>query len=480
MASLILGAAGSALGGSLLGTSVLGGLLSGAQAGGALGALAGMEIDAALTPGRTVTRSGPRLSDVNITSSTEGAAIPRLFGRMRLAGQLIWASRFKESAATTSSGGGKGGGAATVSETDYSYSISFAVGLCEGVGTRLGRVWANGTLLDLSQYTWRFHDGGEDQAADPVIAEIEGAANAPAWRGLCHVVFEDMPLADFGNRIPQLQFEVWRSLSAANPDSLESLLPGVALIPGAGEFVYADEPVFSDDGEGAATAQNVHAAAGVPDLDAALDDLTAQAPNAGAVSLVVGWFGDDLRAGSISIRPGVEDTVKTTYPQTWGVNGVARADAHPVSRIDGRPAYGGTPSDAGVVQAIADLKARGLRVLFNPFLFMDIAPGNSLTDPATGAAGQPVYPWRGRIACPVADDKTGAAASATAHFFGAASVSDFSISGTAVAWTGGADWGWRRMVLHYAHLCAAAGGQIYQLSSLVGRGRMKKEFLYVR
>ena len=39
----------------------------------------------ALTPARQV--QGPRLTSVNITSSTEGAAITRLFGRTRLAGR---------------------------------------------------------------------------------------------------------------------------------------------------------------------------------------------------------------------------------------------------------------------------------------------------------------------------------------------------------------------------------------------------------
>ena len=144
MASLVLSAAGQALGESLLGNAVLGGLLTGAQVGGLLGAAAGMEIDAALMPGRTVNRTGPRLSDIAITASTEGAPIPRLFGRMRLAGQLIWATRFRETAtASSTSAGGKGGGATTVNETDYSYSISFAVGLCEGEATKLGRIWAN-------------------------------------------------------------------------------------------------------------------------------------------------------------------------------------------------------------------------------------------------------------------------------------------------------------------------------------------------
>ena len=454
MASLVLGAAGSALGGALLSDGLFGGLITGAQIGGALGAMAGTAIDQALTPGRSVT--GPRISDINIQGSAEGTAIARVFGRARLAGQLIWASQFLETSSTTTSGG-KGGGSASVRATGYSYSISFAVGLCAGVATRIGRVWANGNLLDLSQYSLRFYDGGEDQQVDPLIAAIEGAANAPAFRGLCYVVFEDMPLVDFGNRIPQLQFEVIRSLTASNPSVLENRLAGVALIPGAGEFVYANEAVFSDDGDGASTSLNVHGAAGVPDIEASLDDLTALAPNMKTVSLVVGWFGDDLRAGAIAIRPGVEQAVKATYPQTWSVNGVARTAAHLVSTRDGAPAYGGTPSDQSVVQAIALLKARGIRVLFNPFLFMDIAPGNGLTAP-DGSVGQPAYPWRGHVAVMAADDRTAAAATQVTHFFGAAVANNFTVSGTSVAWSGGADWGYRRMVLHYAKLCAAAGG----------------------
>jgi len=465
MASLLLGVAGSALGGLFGSVSLFGVTLSGAQIGGALGALAGAEIDAALTPGKNVTRTGPRLSDINLQASTEGAPIPRLFGRMRLAGQVIWASRFKETATTTkTTTGGKGAPSTTVTETDYTYSISFAVGLCEGVATRLGRVWANGNLLDLSQYTLRFYPGSETQAADPVIADTEGAGNTPACRGLCYVVFEDMPLADFGNRIPQLQFEIFRGIGHDNPDSLENRLTGVALIPGAGEFVYDTAPVFADDGLGGSTAQNVHGVTGEADMLASLDDLAAAAPNFSAVSLVAGWFGDDLRCGSIAIRPGVEASPKTTYPETWSVNGVAREDAHLVSQVDGRPAYGGTPSDASVVAAIGNLKARGLRVLFCPFLFLDVAAGNTLTDPYTGASGQPVYPWRGRITCAPAPgvsgspDKTGAATAQVADFFGSATAGDFTVSGTSVSWSGGSDWGWRRMVLHYAHLCAAAGG----------------------
>jgi hypothetical protein len=444
MASLILGAVGSAVGGSLLGGfSFLG--LTGAQIGGAIGTLIGAEIDSALAPGTAIHRAGPRLSDVNVQASTEGAPIPRVFGRMRAAGQLLWATRFKETARTTTTGGGKGSPKVTVTETDYTYSISFAVGLGAGVVTKVGRVWADGTLIDLAQFTTRFYPGDETQGFDPLIEEIEGAGNTPAYRGLAYVVFEDMPLAQFGNRIPQLQFEIIRSLSSADPDSLENRLRGVALIPGAGEFVYATDIVTADDGEGTTAPENAHNAASESDLKASLDELTALAPNLSAVSLVVGWFGSDIRCGECLIKPGVETIAKSTYPETWSVNGIARADAHVVSTTDGRPAYGGTPSDASIVQAIQDLRARGLAVMFCPFLFMDIPPGNTLGDPYTGATGQGAYPWRGRITCDPAPrvagspDKTPAAAAQVGAFF----------EGT---------WGYRRMVLHYAQVCADAGG----------------------
>ncbi len=467
MASLVLGIAGSAAGASLLGSgfTLFGATITGAQIGGMIGTLIGAELDNLIAPGSHVTRTSPRLTDINIQASVEGAPIPRVCGRMRVAGQLLWATKFKETVIKSEqTGGGKGGPKVTETDIGYRYSISFAVGLCAGVVTKIGRVWADGNLVDTSQFTTRFYAGDETQTCDPLIEETEGAGNTPAYRGLAYIVFEDMDLTNFGNRIPQLNFEIIRSLSANNPDALENRLPGVALIPGAGEFVYATEVVTADNGQGTTTPQNAHNASGVADYTASIDELQALAPNFRAVSLVVGWFGDDLRCGETKIMPGVEIAKKDTYPETWSVDGVARNAAHVVSQVNGIPAYGGTPSDQSVVEAIQDLRARGLRVLFNPFLFMDIASDNVLEDPYTGATGQPPYPWRGRVTCDPAPgvsgspDKTSAAADQVNAFFGSATAGDFSVSGTTVSWTGGDDWGYRRIVLHYAHLCAAAGG----------------------
>ncbi|HMR59966.1 glycoside hydrolase TIM-barrel-like domain-containing protein, partial [Amaricoccus sp.] len=462
----ILAAAGTAIGGSI-GGAVLG--VSAAAIGGAVGSIAGAAIDSWLVASMAPTQriAGQRLDTLQITASTEGAIIPRVYGAMRTGGNIIWATDFREETRTTEQGGGKGGGGGGTEVTEYFYFASLAVALGEGPITGIGRIWADGKLMSLEGVTMRLHLGGENQSPDPFIAAKIGAANTPAYRGTAYVLFEELPLERYGNRMPQLSFEVFRPI--LDGESAESLIRAVTLIPASGEFAYATEVVRREDGDGETSAENVNAEAHATDLVVALDRLEACAPNVESVSLVVAWFGDDLRAGACRIRPGVEVSAKITTPENWSVDGVARGSAHLVSRdAEGRPAYGGTPADSAVVQAIKDLKARGYRVTFYPFILMDVAAGNTLPDPysdSAAAIGQPAYPWRGRITCsPAAGyagsaDKSGAAGGQVADFFGSAQPSDFDVDGERVAWEGDPDdWGLRRMILHYAHLCAAAGG----------------------
>lgn len=385
--------------------------------------------------------TGPRLETFRIQSSTEGVGVPRVFGRVRLAGQVIWAANFKESAIETTTSGGKGGRLATrTTTTEFRYSISFAVGLCEGVVDRIGRVWADGRLIDVSTYAFRFYPGSEEQDVDPAIEAIEGAA-APAFKGLAYVVFEDLPLAEFGDRVPQLSFEVERALAPHDPGALENALTAVTLIPGSGEFALGTSIVQRIESEGVHIAENVHAQPSKTDFAVALDALLQSAPNLEAVSLVVAWFGDSTDAGQCRLAPRVETAAKETIPYVWRAGGVGRDQATPVSTIDGRPAYGGAPADRSVIEAIAALKAKGLAVMLHPFILMD-APG---------------YPWRGRIG--VGDADASAAAEAKiAAFFGAAAPSDFAFVDGEVVYSGPDEWSFRRMILHMAMLAHAAGG----------------------
>ena len=106
MATLLLSAAGSALGGALgggiagLGTAVLGK---------AIGATLGAAIDQRLLGTGSEPVETGRVERFRVMGSSEGAPIARVFGRVRLAGQLIWSSRFLETV-NEEEVGGKGGG----------------------------------------------------------------------------------------------------------------------------------------------------------------------------------------------------------------------------------------------------------------------------------------------------------------------------------------------------------------------------------
>ncbi len=447
MATVVLQYAGAALG-TLLGGPI-GGII-----GRAVGGLAGAVVDQAIF-GTPTHREGPCINSLSVMASQEGAAVPVVYGRMRIAGQVIWATNILEVAATTTQGG-KGIGPQNTN-TQYGYYANFAVGLCEGPIQGLGRCWADGKEIDLSTYTPRIYTGSESQTADSLISAIEGADSAPAYRGLAYLVFERLPLASFGNRLPQLSFEIF-----TKGNDTASLVRAVNIIPGATEFGYDTNLVTRNGGPGVTLSENTHVSAVRSDFSVSMDQLQRSCPNAGMASLVVSWFANDLRCASAQLMPGVDDSAKMTTGGTWSVSGQTRSAARVVSRSNGNAAYGGTPSDASVIHAIQDLRARGLKVMFYPFILMDIPSGNALPDPY-GAAAQAAYPWRGRITASKAPglsgtpDKTSALATEIASFVGTATAAQF-VNGLDTVTFAGSEWSYRRMILHYAKLCALAGG----------------------
>jgi len=468
MATLVLGAAGAAAGSALLpaGVSVLGATLGGAAIGRAVGTLAGTFIDQALfgATGQAQPGEGPRISDTQVTASTEGTPIPRVYGRARLGTQLIWATNLEE--VVENNGGGndgffKGiGGSSSSSGKTYKYFANFAVALCEGPISHIGRVWADGDEVDLTLFTYRVYKGTETQTADSLIESKEGADNAPAYRGLAYIVFERMPLNQFGDRIPQLNVEVFKPV-----DDLEKDIQAVTVIPAASEFAYdPEETVIRDIGAGFWEPTNNWTKREGTDWAVSLDNLQDVISNVDAVSLFVTWFGDDLRCGQCDIKPKVDTSDKDTKPYTWKVQGIGRGGAEVVSdKPGGGVAYGGTPADRAVRDAIADIQDRGLKAVLTPFLLMDIPENNGLSDPYSSATDQPVYPWRGRITCDPAPgatstvDQTATARTQIESFEGTCAVSDFTITtDNEVIYSGPNEWSYRRFILHYAHLCKAA------------------------
>jgi len=206
MAILALGLAGAALS-SAVGLGASAGWLGGVILGNLLFGQKGPK------------QEGPRLADLSVQSSTYGQAISIVYGTMRFAGNVIWATNLQETRHVQHESGGKGGGGGGATQTTYTYSVSFAVGLCVGPVSTVRRVWADTKLIydataantgSVEKYPGviRFYTGTDTQMPDSTMEMYLGAGNVPAHRGMVYIVFTDLQLADFANRIPNIGAEV--------------------------------------------------------------------------------------------------------------------------------------------------------------------------------------------------------------------------------------------------------------------------------
>lgn len=211
MATLVLGTVGRVFGGpvgGIIGTAV-GGLVDRTVLGGGSG-------------------GNDRIDNLLVQSAAYGEAIPVVTGRMRVAGNLIWSTEIVENAGA---GSKRNGGSASA----YTYTASFAVGLAAREIEDIGRIWADGRLIRdadgvfLAPTVMRLHRGTEQQQVDPLIAAAEGPGGCPAYRGLAYVVFEDLVLVDFGNRIPNLTFEL---IADTAPVDIGSAIEALAIVDG--------------------------------------------------------------------------------------------------------------------------------------------------------------------------------------------------------------------------------------------------------
>jgi hypothetical protein len=185
MAALVLGTAGSIIGGAV-----------GGPVGAAVGQLIGTLIGNLIDPPKV---EGPRLEDLKLQRSTYGAVIPILYGpENRIAGNVIWQTDLVEHKQKS---GGKGGPQVTT----YTYSASWQVLLCAGPILGITKMWADGRLISTTgvstdEYPFVLYYGDEEQLPDPTIEAEEGAGEVPAHRGYAHIVFTDVFLTDHGNR----------------------------------------------------------------------------------------------------------------------------------------------------------------------------------------------------------------------------------------------------------------------------------------
>jgi len=388
MATIVLSSIGASVGGAVG--------KAGAAIGMAVGAYLGRSVDSKFSSKPKINISDSKIHNVLIQNSSYGIAINKVFGEARIAGNVIWSDKIKEHVHHHSSSirSGKGGGrSSSVSTTSYSYTLNLAIAVCAGEIDNILDIWADSLLLEQGDFNLKIYTGSEDQMPDDLIESYMGAGKTPAYRGLAYVVFEDFPLAKFGNRIPNFSFHVKRQ-SKGHDQNVESMIEAINIIPGSGEFVYDPKLQYHSRNYKSYNNQKIQAGKNQvinlnnynqkADAALSLDQLVQTCPNLKWASPVVCWFADSLNAAKCKVLPGIESRDRETYPDEWNVGKYSRSSARQITLgSNNRPIYGGTTSDQSVLRYIRSLKDSGLKVMFYPMLMIDKMD----------------KPWRGRLQC---------------------------------------------------------------------------------
>lgn len=178
----------------------------------ALGWSAGTLAAGVLFPANRRNQGGHPLADKTIHGSGYGSTIPQVYGRFRIAGNIIDATELVPH--KRSSGGSSAGNAVATSRTFY--TCSAAIAICRGPITSIDRIWAEDRLIyDVNQTpanvqgdTITIYLGDEAQTVDPYWIGVHGTGNTPAYRGLAYLQVVDLDCSRWGNRLPSLTFEV--------------------------------------------------------------------------------------------------------------------------------------------------------------------------------------------------------------------------------------------------------------------------------
>jgi hypothetical protein len=217
MARLAIGIVGAAIGGWF-----------GGPVGASIGWTIGSFIGGMLfpTPGPVI--EGPRLNDLKVVTSAFGEPIADNWGTMRIAGHLVDSQDIKEHRVEQEVEGGKGMGGASGTQVTYFYTVDAQFLICRAPADGIRRIWADTKLIrDVSADAtleelfaseskvkggrFVFYLGAENQLPNPVMEALHGVGEVPAYRGVVTAVTDNFKLTDFGNRIPNFQFEVFRN-----------------------------------------------------------------------------------------------------------------------------------------------------------------------------------------------------------------------------------------------------------------------------
>ncbi|MDO8972098.1 MAG: phage tail protein, partial [Saprospiraceae bacterium] len=124
-----------------------------------------------------------------------------------------------------------GGSKTTTRTTTYSYYGTFAVEICANEIIGISKMWLNSKLFyenrpfllgtpreasDKAQTFFTIYNGSEWQGQDPTLIEAFGVELTPAYRNRAIIVFKDLPLEEFGNRLPVVEVIAHQGGSGSN------------------------------------------------------------------------------------------------------------------------------------------------------------------------------------------------------------------------------------------------------------------------
>lgn len=176
-------------------------------------------------------QQGPRINDKALQVASEGSSAAIVLGpRNSVAGTVIYLSDLIEEEET--SGAKKGSGGVTI----YKYFVNVAIAISTRPIKKVKRafgdskpIYDNGVRFRCDSFT--VYDGTQTTPS-PLLEALIGSA--PSYKGTAYVVIERLALEDFGNRLPNVTFEVSQDEDLDVAGAIEHLLVNASL--GATEY----------------------------------------------------------------------------------------------------------------------------------------------------------------------------------------------------------------------------------------------------
>lgn len=137
----------------------------------------------------TISNSEQRILSLQVQQSSQGLTLPVVYGRARVAGNLIWYGDFTAiETKTTTRQGGKGGGGVKQEDISYTYEAAVMMALCEGEIKGIGRIWRDKEKFEsLSQLRLNLAKGGDEQPTWTHLQQPKHQAQAINYSGTAYI-----------------------------------------------------------------------------------------------------------------------------------------------------------------------------------------------------------------------------------------------------------------------------------------------------